>query len=89
MRDPAITLLLILVIGAVAGLIFDRLGGPGWLARQFTGPRGYLTSALVGIAGAFIGFHLAVLLRFAGDLSSFIAAALGAVLILFLWRAIR
>jgi uncharacterized membrane protein YeaQ/YmgE (transglycosylase-associated protein family) len=89
MRDPALTFLLILVIGAVAGLIFDRLAGPGWLARQVTGPRGYLTSALVGIAGAFIGFHLAVLLRVAGDLTSFIAAALGAVLILFVWRAIR
>jgi len=89
MRDPALTFLLILVIGAVAGLIFDRLAGPGWLARQVTGPRGYLTSALVGIAGAFIGFHLAVLLRLTGDLTSFIAAALGAALILFVWRAIR
>jgi uncharacterized membrane protein YeaQ/YmgE (transglycosylase-associated protein family) len=89
MRDPALTFLLILVIGAVAGLIFDRLAGPGWLARQFTGPRGYLTSALIGIAGSFIGFHLATLIGFAGDLSSFIAAALGAAAILFLWRAIR
>jgi uncharacterized membrane protein YeaQ/YmgE (transglycosylase-associated protein family) len=89
MRDPALTFLLILVIGIVAGLIFDRLAGPGWLARQFTGPRGYLTSALIGIAGAFVGFHLAALIGFAGDLSSFIAAGLGAVAILFVWRAIR
>jgi uncharacterized membrane protein YeaQ/YmgE (transglycosylase-associated protein family) len=89
MRDPALNLLIILIIGIVAGLIFDRLAGPGWLARQFTGPRGYVTSALVGIAGAFIGFHVAVLLAFAGLYAGYVAAAIGAFLLLFLWRAIR
>jgi uncharacterized membrane protein YeaQ/YmgE (transglycosylase-associated protein family) len=89
MRDPAVTLLIILVIGIVAGLIFDRFAGPGWLARKFTGPRGYLTSALVGVAGSFIGFHVAGLLRLAGDLSALIAAAVGAAIVLVIWRAIR
>jgi len=89
MIDPALTFLLVLVIGIVAGILFDRFAGPGWLARQFTGPRGYVTSALVGIAGSFIGFHVAGLLRLAGDLSTFIAAAIGAAVVLFIWRAIR
>jgi hypothetical protein len=31
--DPAATFLLILVIGVVAGFLFDRLAGPSWLAR--------------------------------------------------------
>jgi uncharacterized membrane protein YeaQ/YmgE (transglycosylase-associated protein family) len=88
MRDPAVNLLIVLAIGIVIGIIFDRFAGPGWLARQFTGPRGYVTSALVGIAGAFIGFHLATLAGGAG-LALYIAAALGAAVILFLWRAIR
>jgi uncharacterized membrane protein YeaQ/YmgE (transglycosylase-associated protein family) len=89
MRDPFLNFLLLLVIGIVAGLIFDRLAGPGWLARQFTGPRGYVTSALVGIAGSFVGFHVAVLLAVAGIYTGYVAAAIGALLILFLWRAIR
>jgi uncharacterized membrane protein YeaQ/YmgE (transglycosylase-associated protein family) len=89
MRDPLLNLLLILVIGIVAGLIFDRIAGPGWFARQFTGPRGYVTSSLVGIAGAFIGFHVALLLLVAGIYAGYVAAAIGAFLILFLWRAIR
>jgi uncharacterized membrane protein YeaQ/YmgE (transglycosylase-associated protein family) len=50
-----------------------------------------LTSVLVGIAGAFIGFHLAALLALAtpGSLAPFIAAAAGAAVILFVWRTIR
>jgi uncharacterized membrane protein YeaQ/YmgE (transglycosylase-associated protein family) len=89
MRDPVLNLLLILVIGIVAGVIFDRVAGPGWLARQFTGPRGYVTSSLVGIAGAFIGFHVAVLMAIAGLIAGYIAAALGAIVVLLLWRGIR
>ena len=59
MRDPAVTLLIILIIGIVAGIIFDRVAGPGWLTRQIAGStRGLVTSSLVGIAGAFIGYHV-------------------------------
>jgi uncharacterized membrane protein YeaQ/YmgE (transglycosylase-associated protein family) len=68
--DPIVTFVLILAIGVVAGILFDRLAGPSWLARQFAGStRGIITSALVGIAGAFVGYHVAVLLarRRAGD----------------------
>ena len=86
--DPLVTLLLILVIGVVAGLLFDRLAGPSWLARQFLGStRGLITSALVGIAGAFVGYHIGLLLALSGGLlMSVIAAAVGAAIVLFAWR---
>lgn len=88
--DPALSFIIVIAIGIIAGVIFDRVAGPGWLARQFTGPRGFVTSALIGIAGAFIGFHLALLLGIGGGaLVLYIGAALGAAAILFIWRAIR
>jgi uncharacterized membrane protein YeaQ/YmgE (transglycosylase-associated protein family) len=86
--DPIITFLLVLVIGAGAGFLFDRLAGPSWLARQFSGStRGIITSALVGIAGAFVGYHIAGLLALGGGIvTTAIAAALGAAVVLFAWR---
>jgi uncharacterized membrane protein YeaQ/YmgE (transglycosylase-associated protein family) len=86
--DPIVTLLLVLVIGIAAGILFDRLAGPSWLARQFSGStRGIITSALVGVAGAFVGYHIAVLLALGGGLvASIIAAAAGAAVVLFAWR---
>ena len=65
--DPAVMFLVVLVIGIVAGILFDRVAGPSWLARQFSGSyRGIVTSALVGVAGAFVGYHIAVLLASSG-----------------------
>jgi uncharacterized membrane protein YeaQ/YmgE (transglycosylase-associated protein family) len=86
--DPLVTFLLVLVIGIAAGILFDRLAGPSWLARQFSGStRGIITSALVGVAGAFIGYHIALLLALrSGLLMSAIAAAAGAAVVLFAWR---
>jgi uncharacterized membrane protein YeaQ/YmgE (transglycosylase-associated protein family) len=86
--DPAATFLLVLVIGIVAGILFDRLAGPSWLARQFSGStRGIITSALVGVAGAFVGYHIAVLLALGGGLVTLIvSAAAGAAVVLFIWR---
>ena len=58
--DPVVLFLLVLAIGIVAGILFDRLAGPSWLARQFSGSnRGIITSVLVGVAGAFVGYHIA------------------------------
>src|SRR5712671_5355929 len=86
--DPVVTFLLVLVIGIAAGILFDRVAGPSWLARQFSGStRGIITSALVGVAGAFVGYHIAVLLALGGGLvTSIIAAATGAAVVLFAWR---
>jgi uncharacterized membrane protein YeaQ/YmgE (transglycosylase-associated protein family) len=78
--------LIILVIGIVAGLVFNRYGH-SWLARQFTTRQSDLTSALVGIAGAFIGFHLAVIVGLLPTpLMLYLAAIVGAVLVLWVWR---
>jgi uncharacterized membrane protein YeaQ/YmgE (transglycosylase-associated protein family) len=86
--DPVATFLLVLIIGIIAGILFDRLAGPSWFARQFSGStRGIITSALVGVAGAFVGFHIAMLLEHGGGLmTSVIAAAVGAAVLLLAWR---
>jgi uncharacterized membrane protein YeaQ/YmgE (transglycosylase-associated protein family) len=86
--DPAVTFLLVLAIGAVAGFFFDRFAGPSWLARQFSGStRGIVTSALVGVAGAFVGYHIGELLALGGGiLTTVIAAVVGAAVMLFVWR---
>ena len=87
-NDPVVTFLLVLVIGIVVGVLFDRLAGRSWLARQFSGSaRTTITSALVGVAGAFVGYHIAVLsLLRAGLVTSVIAAAIGAAVVMFAWR---
>ena len=65
--DPVVTFLLLLVIGVVAGLLFDRFMGPGWIKRQVSGATPImLTSAIVGVAGSFVGYHLAGLLSLTG-----------------------
>ena len=86
--DPVVTFIVVLVIGLAAGFLFDRLAGPSWLARQFSGStRVVITSILVGIAGAFIGYRIAALLALGGGIvAAAIAAALGAAVVLFAWR---
>ena len=85
--DPFVLFLLVLAIGIVAGILFDRLAGPSWLARQFSGSsRGIITSVLVGVAGAFVGYHIAMLALGGALLTSVITAAAGAAVVLFVWR---
>ncbi len=89
-NEPALVFLIVLVIGIVVGLIFDRFLGPSWLVRQFAGTRAILTSALVGIAGAFIGFNLGILLGLGGGvIMLYVAAVIGAAVVLYVWRMIR
>jgi hypothetical protein len=81
------TLLILLVIGIVAGLAFNRYGR-SWWARNIGGStRSDVTTALVGVAGSFIGFHVGVVL---GLLPSpamlYLAATAGAVGVLWAWR---
>jgi uncharacterized membrane protein YeaQ/YmgE (transglycosylase-associated protein family) len=87
--SPTVTVLIVLVIGVVAGLIFDRLAGPNWFKRQITGAMPSMsTSALVGVAGAFVGFHLAEALKLGAGVA-LLAALVGAAAVLFGWRTVR
>ena len=80
-------LIIILLIGVAAGLFLNRYSR-SWLARQVGGSRrSDITSALVGIAGAFIGFHISVIVGLLpSPLMHYIAAAVGALVVLWLWR---
>jgi uncharacterized membrane protein YeaQ/YmgE (transglycosylase-associated protein family) len=82
----AANLLIILIIGIVAGLAFNRYAQT-WLSRQFTTRQSDITSALVGIAGAFIGFHLGVIFGLLpSPLMLYITAIIGALAVLWVWR---
>jgi len=92
MIDPSLAFLLVLLIGIVTGLVFERAVRPGWFSREVANERrGMITLALIGIAGAFIGYHLTILLGLfrTGIMAPFIGAALCAVLVLWLWRIVR
>jgi len=80
-------LLIVVAIGIIAGLAFNRYGR-GWWARTIAGGRSSdITSALVGIAGAFVGFHLGVVLGLLPlPLMLYIAAIVGAIVVLWAWR---
>jgi uncharacterized membrane protein YeaQ/YmgE (transglycosylase-associated protein family) len=79
-------LIVVLIIGIVAGLFFNRYAR-SWLARLGTTTRSDITAALVGIAGSFIGFHISVILGLLpSPLMHYILAAIGALVVLWLWR---
>lgn len=89
MLSPGAVFLILLVIGVVAGLAFDRFAGPGWLSRQVAGAnRTMLTSALIGIAGSFVAYDLAVLIGITGY-GALIGAVVGALVLLWGWRMVR
>jgi uncharacterized membrane protein YeaQ/YmgE (transglycosylase-associated protein family) len=87
--DPALTLLLILLIGIAVGLLMYRYAGSRWLTQFTSTRRGYLTSALVGVAGSFTGYHLATIAATGGTGIALIAAAIGAALLVWAWRTIK
>jgi uncharacterized membrane protein YeaQ/YmgE (transglycosylase-associated protein family) len=90
--DPLATFIILLVIGIAAGLIFERMVGSSWFTRQVTGSqRRMVTSALVGIAGSFVGYHLFALLGVvvSGNLGFFLGAIICAAAVLWGWRQIR
>jgi uncharacterized membrane protein YeaQ/YmgE (transglycosylase-associated protein family) len=87
--NPMVTFLIVLAIGVLAGLIFDRFAGPNWLKRQIKGAMpSMVTSALVGVAGSFVGFHLAASLRLTPE-AALVGAVVGAAAILLGWRTVR
>jgi uncharacterized membrane protein YeaQ/YmgE (transglycosylase-associated protein family) len=76
-------------VGFFGMLIIGILAG--WIAEKVTASdHGLLTNLLVGIAGSFVGGTLARLmnLQFEGWLGTLLVAAVGAILLLFVWRAI-
>ncbi len=81
-----VNFLIALAIGIVVGLAFNRYART-WLARLGSSSRSDVTSALVGIAGSFIGFHLGVILGLLpSPLMFYLTAVAGAALTLWLWR---
>jgi uncharacterized membrane protein YeaQ/YmgE (transglycosylase-associated protein family) len=92
LADPVVTFLIVIAIGIVAGLLAQRILRTSWISEQIAGRhRGTVTGALVGIAGSFIGFHLGVLLGLAGSgsIALFLAAAVGAAVVLWGWKTLR
>jgi hypothetical protein len=81
-------LIVVLAIGIIVGLAFNRYGR-SWIGRQTASATGVgdLTYALVGIAGAFIGFHIAVILGLLPTpVMLYLATVAGAVITIWLWR---
>ena len=77
---------IIVIIGVVAGLAFNRYGR-SWLARLGATTRSDMTAGLVGIAGAFMGFHISVILGLLpSPLMHYVLATVGALAVLWLWR---
>jgi hypothetical protein len=80
---------LLLGVGVAVGLLFDHLARPSWLSRQIAGTnRMRVTSALVGVAGMFVGYQLAVVIGIVG-LGRPVVAVLGALAVLWGWRMVR
>jgi uncharacterized membrane protein YeaQ/YmgE (transglycosylase-associated protein family) len=82
LSHPGVGFFTMLLIGLIAG----------WIAERVTSSdHGLLTNLVVGLAGAFIGGKLAEVLEVPvfGFWRTLLAAAIGAVLLLFVWRAIR
>jgi uncharacterized membrane protein YeaQ/YmgE (transglycosylase-associated protein family) len=82
MSQPGVGFFTMLLIGALAG----------WIAERITASdHGIFTNILVGIAGAFIGGKLAEIadIQVFGFWRTLVAAVVGALILLFGWRALR
>ena len=89
LRDPFVSIVLVLLIGILCGWLAHKFLRRSWLAVRVAGrERGLLTRLLVGSAGAFIGFHAAMLTTASTihALVPFVAAAVISVLVLWGWR---
>jgi hypothetical protein len=82
-----LTFIILVAIGIIIGLFFNRRGR-SWLGRQVADATGAgdITYSLVGIAGSFMGFHVGVILGLLPTVMLYLAAVIGAGLILWLWR---
>lgn len=73
------------VVGGLAGWVASKIVGTN-------GSQGLIGNVVIGILGAFVGGFLVGLVGGTGftgfNIWSFVVALLGAVILLFLWRAI-
>ena len=72
-----------LIVGAAIGLLVYRYAGANWLSH-LTG-----LGAIVGIAGAFIGYYSAILFGAVGSAVTMIFAAVGAAVWVWSWQTIK
>lgn len=82
LNQPGVGFFSLILIGIIAG----------WVAERITeSNHGLLTNLIVGIAGAFIGDKLASVLNVPvfGFFRTLVAAIIGAILLLWVWRAVR
>ena len=81
------TFLLLVLFGAAVGFAMIRYGH-NWIGRQVAGATtgGEITYALVGIAGSFMGYHIAAILGIGSELLAYILAVAGAALTIYLWQ---
>ncbi|MDJ1156834.1 GlsB/YeaQ/YmgE family stress response membrane protein [Chelatococcus sp. SYSU_G07232] len=80
--QPGIGLFMMLIIGFLAGYIAEK---------ATASDQGFLTNILVGIAGAFVGGKLAEVMDIPvfGFVRTLVAATVGAIIILWVWRRLR
>ena len=84
LRHPLYSILVVIVIGVGCGVLVRLV-----VARDVNG--GSFTAICVGLAGAFVGFHFAMLSNLATDqaLVPFIVALAGSVLLLWAWSRLQ
>jgi uncharacterized membrane protein YeaQ/YmgE (transglycosylase-associated protein family) len=82
------------IMNIIVWLIFGALAG--WVASMLMGTdgrQGIIGNIIVGIVGAFIGGYAMQLIGKTGvdgfNIKSFIVAVIGAVILLFVYKAIR
>jgi uncharacterized membrane protein YeaQ/YmgE (transglycosylase-associated protein family) len=80
--NPGIGFVELLVIGAIAGLIAEKVT---------SSDHGIFTNILIGICGAFIGSKLAEVFEVPvfGFWRTLVSAAVGAIILLLVWRVLR
>jgi uncharacterized membrane protein YeaQ/YmgE (transglycosylase-associated protein family) len=74
-----------IILGAIAGFIANLIVG---------GREGVILTIILGIVGAVVGGYIAAALFHKGDVTgvnveSIVIAVLGAILVLFVWRAVE
>ncbi|MCS0503566.1 GlsB/YeaQ/YmgE family stress response membrane protein [Ancylobacter mangrovi] len=82
LNQPGVGWFAMIVIGLLAG----------WIAEKVTeSDHGLLTNLLFGLVGAFLGKYVAEMaaIPIFGFFRTLIAATVGAIIVLFVWRKIR